>query len=168
MTLISGSILVLAVVVFFAAIYLEREIQRDCVGLKKQISQVNERICSARGDAVIILGQLSETTKIVRDLDEKFKKNAEAIVAEEARTGEALRSIWEILDVLPGLEQDMDTLLNRNDGSEIVKQLGALMKQSSDTLSRDDEVRLSKSMEEGMANLLQYAAGRAPGVEVRL
>lgn len=113
MTLISGSILVLAVVVFFAAIFLEREIQRQGMKLKEQISQVNERVCSARGDAVIILGRLSETTKIVKGLEEQLKRAPE-------------------------------------------------------TLSRDDEVRLSKSMEEGMANLLQYAAGRAPGVEVRL
>lgn len=113
MALISGSILVLAVVVFWGVMFLEREIRRQCLKLREQISQVNDRICSVRGDDEIILGQLSETTKIVRELDEQLKRVPEA-------------------------------------------------------LSRDDEVRLSKSMEEGMANLLQYAAGRAPGVEVRL
>lgn len=62
----------------------------------------------------------------------------------------------------------VDALLERGDAAEEVKRLRALLEDSSAVLDQERDSAMSKAMEEGIANIIGYAAGKAPGVELRL
>lgn len=61
---------------------------------------------------------------------------------------------------LEKLASDVDTLLARDVASEIVEQMEQRLKDAPSVLSAQEEVQLSRAMEEGLASILGYSPGR--------
>lgn len=99
---------------------------------------------------LVLAGQLAGWMLLRRKLRELQQRSARVLVA------------------LGAVRESLETLLRREDAAEAVKDLEALLKAAPPPLAQNEEARLSRAVEEGMANILQYAAGKVPGVEVHL
>lgn len=62
----------------------------------------------------------------------------------------------------------LQSLPARDDVSALVKKLEAMLEDSPAGLCPEREAAMSKAMEEGIASILAYTSGKAPGVELRL
>lgn len=83
-----------------------------------------------------------------------------ALLAYTAFAAFLLRKIKGYAKMLINMDACMKILLERDEAGETVKRLEALLREATEVPSSDDEARLSRSMEEGIANLLQYQVGK--------
>ena len=74
----------------------------------------------------------------------------------------------EALKRLPEMAEGVQALLARDAASEVVERLEKLLVDAPEKLSAEQESQLSRYMDEGIASIMSYAAGKVPGVELRL
>ena len=72
----------------------------------------------------------------------------------------ALRGVWEALKPLPEMAEGVQALLARESVSEMLERLEKRLADVPERLSREDESRLSREMQEGVENLLNYFPGQ--------
>ena len=157
MRMIAISLLILLLIGQFALVqFLEREGRR-------QVGTVRKLLAEADGRRLALNSALEEIRRDLAGMEDQRHKDAEAFCQEETRTAEALREVRSRLESLGKLEADMNKLLAREDAAGEMKRLAALLEEAPAVMSREDESRLSRAMEEGITNILGYAAAASEG-----
>lgn len=106
--------------------------------------------------AVTVLGVLVLRRELA-GMEKRAKTEAEAFLAVEADTAKSLSGLWKETSRQTAA---LEALLAREDAAETLKRLEERLEDAPGILDREQESALSKAMEEGITNLLQYSAGK--------
>lgn len=134
------ALLVELLAIFFGSLFLERELRRH---------SAKAETCHAE-----LIGKVGGLTSTLKELHRELGG------VEDKRN----RSRLEDSEVFERFQRELysrvDALLTREDVSDAVKRLEALLENTHDVRGRDDEAKHSRAIEEGIANLLQYQVGK--------
>lgn len=154
--------LVSLLAVFWAAQFLERELRRQC-------AKAEERQAELGGT---IRGLSSVLAALRRNLTEMEAKRKEDAAAMEAQRKKDMETLLTELETAAGafrmVFEKMEEMPSRQDLEKHLKRLEAMLEDSPAGLGPEREAAMSKAMEEGIASILAYTSGKAPGVELRL
>lgn len=155
------TILVETSVVFWSAQFLKRELRRHSGKAEERHAEQVRKVDALSSMLNDLLRDLYEIEarrkKATGELSKEIYARFDGCLSYGAETVKTLGGLWEVSERQTAALQ---TLLGRADASETVKRLEEMLKNAPDVLSLEDETRLSRSMEEGISNLLQYQVGK--------
>ena len=156
MKLMIAALLVLVLVVgavCWQLMVLEREIRRQGVKADHRHAELEGRIQALNAWSRVLESAVNEN-------EDQRKKDVDALLAENVQMEKALRGVWEALKPLPEMAEGVQALLARESVSEMLERLEKRLADVPERLSREDESRLSREMQEGVENLLNYFPGQ--------
>ena len=156
MKLMIAALLVLVLVVgavCWQLMVLEREIRRQGVKSDHRHAELEGRIQALNAWSRVLESAVNEN-------EDQRKKDVDALLAENVQMEKALRGVWEALKPLPEMAEGVQALLAREAVSEMLERLEKRLADVPERLSREDESRLSREMQEGVENLLNYFPGQ--------
>lgn len=156
------ALLVELLAIFWGTQFLERELRRHS-------AKAEERQAELGGT---IRGLSSVLTALRRNLTEMEAKRKEDAAAMEAQRKKDMETLLTELETATGafrmVFEKMEEMPSRQDLEKPLKRLEAMLEDSPAGLGPEREAAMSKAMEEGIASILAYTSGKAPGVELRL
>ena len=156
MKLMIAALLVLVLVVgavCWQLMVLEREIRRQGVKSDHRHAELEGRIQALNAWSRVLESAVNEN-------EDQRKKDVDALLAENVQMEKALRGVWEALKPLPEMAEGVQALLARESVSEMLERLEKRLADVPERLSREDESRLSREMQEGVETLLNYFPGQ--------
>ena len=155
----------LLVLVFAAALANGQLLEREN---RRQFCQVKELLAELNGSEAGANTLFGEIRRELSKLEDQLEENTKDWLEQDARTTEALKGVWTRLEAAEEAEKQvvgafqyvlerLNELPSRKDSVQAMEKLEALFREAPEGLSADDESRLSRSVEEGIANLLQYS-----------
>lgn len=134
------ALLVELLAIFLSSQFLERELRRHSAKAETRHAELIGKV-----------GGLTSTLKeLHRELGGVEDKRNRSRLEDSAAFERFQRELY----------SRVDALLAREDVSDAVKRLEALLENAPDVRGLDDEAKHSRAIEEGIANLLQYQVGK--------
>lgn len=167
--LIAG-LLVLNLAVTLVSVYLlRRETERAFRGVGQLLGEAKASLTGVNASQAELMHKLVRMDEQRRKGTEELRKELfaqlDGCLSYGAETVKTLGTLWNESERHTAALQ---SLLAREDVSELVKKLKAMPEEPTAGLSPEQETAMSKAMEDGIASILAYTSGKVPGVELRL
>ena len=167
--LIAGLLVLNLAVTLVSVHLLRRETERVFRDVGQLLGEAKASLTGVNASQTELMHKLvrmdEQRKKGTEELRKEFFAQLDGCLSYGAETVKSLGTLWNESERQTAVLQ---SLLAREDASESLKKLQAMLEESPSVLSRDQEGAMSKAMEEGISSILGYTAGKAPGVEFRL
>lgn len=142
-----------------------RAVENQCFEIYRRIDETKSQVNGTRTGIFALSESFHAARLEMTKMEDARKNEAEGWLTVDAETAKSLSNLHKETE---RMSRALSILLSREDAAEAVRRIEQMLKEAPDVLTAEGEAARSKAMEDGIASILAYTAGKVPGVELTL